>query len=238
MPYMDPMGMFHTYASNQESPIASTTTDRLRKAKWHHRQLHHPTNPKGSPNIPGTQIKLNKKKYSFTPFWIGMPCHCHVSSAWFCLTKPPKKQAPVSLHWPQSSLPRSRKKTTSTNLHQQRPIGFLEFISPVDSLEDWKRILSEFWGIDDLMSFQVGKNSWGGHVFWVGRQRESWYRRLKYHWWYRSILLLMGMMQPNQRNVAVNFPNCRLINQPTMCLEWPNWTPKTLRLQKSHISQA
>ena len=24
------MGMFHTYASNQESPIASTTTDRLR----------------------------------------------------------------------------------------------------------------------------------------------------------------------------------------------------------------
>ena len=78
----------------------------------------------------------------------------------------------------------------------------------------------------------------GGSCFLGERQRVSWYRRLKYHWWYRSILLLMGMMQPNQRNVAVNFPNCRLINQPTMCLEWPNWTPKTLRLQKSHISQA
>lgn len=141
-----------------------------------------------------------------------MSCHMsYVSSAWFLFDQTPKKQAPVSLHWPQSSLPRSRKKTTSTNLHQQRPIGFLEFISPVDSLEYWKRILSEFWGFDDLMSFQVGKNSWGGHVFWVKGKGCPDIGDL-------SIIddivrFCCSWEWCNQTNMAVNFPTCRLINQ-------------------------
>lgn len=56
------------------------------------------------------------------------------------------------------------------------------------------RVLGVWW----FDVFSGGQKFLGGSCFLGERQRVSWYRRLKYHWWYRSILPLMGMMQSNK----------------------------------------